>query len=42
MSAKGVWTMKAQTEAAIRSIAGMDPEVKQEDVEKAIRYLKGE
>lgn len=34
--------MKAQTEAAIRSIAGMDPEVKAENLEKAIRYLKGE
>ena len=34
--------MKAQTEAAIRSIAGMDSDVRQEDVEKAIRFLKGE
>lgn len=34
--------MKAQTEAAIRNIAGLDPEVKQENIEKSIRYLKGE
>ena len=34
--------MKAQTEAAIRNIAGLDPEVKQENIEKAIRYLNGE
>ena len=34
--------MKAQTEAAIRNIVGLDPEVKQENIERAIRYLKGE
>ena len=34
--------MKAQTEAAIRNIVGLDPEVKQENIERVIRYLKGE
>ena len=34
--------MKAETEQMVRSILGMDREIAAEDVEKAIRVLKGE
>lgn len=34
--------MKAQTEAALRNIAGLDPEVKAENLERALRFLRGE
>lgn len=34
--------MKPQTEAALRNIASMDPSVRPEDIEKAIRFLNGE
>ena len=34
--------MKAQTESAIRGIAAMDPEIKPDDLERAMRILRGE
>jgi len=34
--------MKAQTEAALRGLLGMDEEIAKENIEKAIAYLRGE